>query len=268
MSNIVSSHFPPRQGTYQHTFQNQQNINIEINLTSPSQLLGTGTNTEKRKRNYEQRVTTTEREREKEKEKDKDVDDFYDEFKDFPYYKEPETIKLPSFDPSSIKIEDNPFDNFELLSCLNKEQCDLIPSALNEVTEKKEEKIVDIKSSYLLAKIQNWRLVTNFVSADELKEEKFENILKEDEMDIDDKEKKFYLVYDKNIERDVDKIIEGNNMQKNKIKNEIMNVMNGIEHCTGEVRKIQNKLFVDEWKLNLLDIKLEAINVKDSTKDY
>ena len=57
-------------------------------------------------------------------------------------------------------------------------------------------------------------------------------------------------------------------MQKNKIKNEIMNVMNGIEHCTGEVRKIQNKLFVDEWKLNLLDIKLEAINVKDSTKDY
>ena len=247
VSNIVSSHFPPpRQGTYQHTFQNQQNINIEINLTSPSQLIK---GAEKRKRNYESRIA----------EREKEIDEF-DEFKELPFSKP--LPKLPKneiipFNKDSIKIEANPFDDVEILP---KEKETEIP-IVNEDTEKKETKIVDIQSGYLLAKIPNWRLVTAFVSADELKEEKFDKIIKEDAMEL---ENKYYLVYDKNIERSVEKIIEQNSFQKNKLKNEIMNMMSGIEHCSSEVRKIQNKLFADEWKINYLDIKLEALDIKDN----
>ena len=243
VSNIVSSHFPPsRQGTYQHTFQNQQNINIEINLTSPSQLIK---GAEKRKRNYEPRIST-------EKES-------VDEFKELPYLKQVEQEGMIPFNKENIKIEPNPFDDFEILP--KEKENEIIP-IMNEENERKEMKVVDIKSSYLLAKIPNWRLVTNFVSADELKEEKFDKIIKEDAMDIE--EKKFYLVYDKNIERSVEKTIEKNSFPKNKLKNEIMNIMNGIEHCSSEVRKIQNRLFADEWKINCLDIKLEALDFKDN----
>ena len=59
-------------------------------------------------------------------------------------------------------------------------------------------------------------------------------------------------------------IIKKNSFQKNKLKNEVMNIMNGIEHCSSEVRKIQNRLFADEWKINCLDIKLEALDFKDN----
>ena len=245
VSNIVSSHFPPpRQGTYQHTFQNQQNINIEINLTSPSQLIK---GAEKRKRNYEPRIST-------EKESVE-----IDEFKELPYTKPVEAEQMIPFNKENIKIEPNPFDDFEIFP--KEKENEIIPK-LNEENEKKEMKVVDIKSSYLLAKIPNWRLVTNFVSADELKEEKFDKIVKEDAMEIE--EKKYYLVYDKNIERTVEKTLEKNSFQKNKLKNDIMNMMNGIEHCSSEVRRIQNRLFADEWKIKCLDIKLEALDITDN----
>lgn len=256
VSNIVSTHFTPRQGTYQHIFQNQQNINIEINLTSPSQLIGSGA-TDKRKRGYDTRVSEREREKEKESE------DYYD-MKVFDFPKPAPKIEIEPFDKSSIKIEPNPFDDYQMFP--NKEQINPILST-NESGEKKEIKPYDIgiKSSYLLAKIPNWRLVTSFVSVEQLKEEKFSNIIEENQMEVDESNNiKYYLVYDEEIERNIEKTLEGNYFHKNKLKNECLNIMNSIEHCSGEVRKIQNTLFSDEWKTNNLDIKLDSIKFEDN----
>ena len=102
---------------------------------------------------------------------------------DFP--KPAPKIEIEPFDKNSIKIEPNPFDDYQMFP--NKEQINPILST-NESGEKKEIKPYDIgiKSSYLLAKIPNWRLVTSFVSVEQLKEEKFSNIIDKNQMEVDE----------------------------------------------------------------------------------
>ena len=93
------------------------------------------------------------------------------------------------------------------------------------------ENALSIKSCYLLAKIPNWRLVTNFVPASSLTEEKFKNIipLKEDDDKTEELEpgndkkkkeslKKSYLVYFPKYEEIAEKYLEQNMIKKRQVK--------------------------------------------------
>ena len=99
------------------------------------------------------------------------------------------------FDKSLIKLEPNPLEKFELypnhLYELN--MTALYNSIKRNGTSIKElinrdniSDVLALKSCYLLAKIPNWRLVTNFVPASKLTNEKFDKIIPLNEDDSDD----------------------------------------------------------------------------------
>ena len=84
------------------------------------------------------------------------------------------------FDRKLITIEPNPLDNYDLYPPENlfgteKNNISNGPSSNNYINNI--ENNIKLKPCYLLAKIPNWRLVTNFVPASALNKERFSNIL-------------------------------------------------------------------------------------------
>ena len=152
-------------------------------------------------------------------------------------------------------------------------------SMFNNNVIKDNEKTLTIKSCYLLAKIPNWRLVTNFVPASSLTEEKFKNIipLEEDDDRTEELEpgkqspgkeskkkesqKKSYLVYFQKYEETAEKYLEQNMTKKRQVKKEIFNQKYIIAQFHYDILKYKNKIKQNKYKINYLNIK------QDNTKN-
>ena len=264
-----TSRLPP--GRVQPIFQNcQQNI-IEIKLTSPSNLKYK----DKKNSDYKE-------ENKKWRKEEKDKEDEIPIFK-FPKPSE-KLLNYQPFNRNSIKIEENPLENFEIYSKnlfeLNSHN---IPRKINNSTineainNNNVENIVSIKSCYLLAKIPNWRLVTNFVPASSLTEEKFKNIIPLDEDERKDeivkdpdkegkegekkkeKPKKSYLVYSDKYDEIVDKSLEPLMHKKKQVKKDIFNKRYIIAQYNYDILKLKNKLKQNKYIINYLNIKQENL---------
>ena len=215
---------------------------------------------------------------------------------EIPVFKFPKpSEKLVNYEPfnrNSITIEDNPLENFELYpKCIydlnnapsvKKNSITLSNSMFNNI-----ENALSIKSCYLLAKIPNWRLVTNFVPASSLTEEKFKNIRPLEEMKVDDddyteeiepgknnsesekkkkeREKKSYLIYFPKYEDAVEKYLEQSLPIKRQIKEDIFNQKYIIAQYHYDILKYKNKLKQNIYKINYLNIKQE--NSKNDLDD-
>ena len=274
-----TSRLPP--GRVQPIFQNcQQNI-IEIKLTSPSNLKYK----DKKNSDYKE-------ENKKWRKEEKDKEDEIPIFK-FPKPSE-KLLNYQPFNRNSIKIEENPLENFEIYSKnlfeLNSHN---IPRKINNSTineainNNNVENIISIKSCYLLAKIPNWRLVTNFVPASSLTEEKFKNIIPLDEDERKDeivkdpdkegkegekkkeKPKKSYLVYSDKYDEIVDKSLEPLMHKKKQVKKDIFNKRYIIAQYNYDILKLKNKLKQNKYIINYLNIKLENSRnaIDDKTKN-
>ena len=265
----------------------QQNINIEIKLTSPSNL------------KYKEKQISEGHKEESSKWKKEDKSNKDEEITTFKLPKPSEKyLNYEYFNRNSIKLEENILENFELypknlyeLNINNIPKKQVGTTISESINNDNIENALSIKSCYLLAKIPNWRLVTNFVPASSLTEEKFENIsfLEEDKEDDDkteeneqekksnegkqvenkkkEKSKKSHLVYFEGFEDEVEKYLEPNMSSKKNIKEDIFNIKSIIEQYHYDIIKIKNKLKQNIYKTNYLNIKQENLrNVIDETK--
>ena len=128
-----------------------------------------------------------------------------------------------------------------------------------------------MKSCYLLAKIPNWRLVTNFVPASRLTNEKFSKIipLDEDEDERKDemnkKEIKYSLIYNDKYEDLVEKYLEENVSSNENIKSKIFNEESIIAQYHYNTLKLKNKLKQGFFRINYLNIKQD--NLKNAIEE-
>ena len=131
--------------------------------------------------------------------------------------------------------------------------------------------ILSMKSCYLLAKIPNWRLVTNFVPASRLTNEKFSKIipLDEDEDERKDemnkKEIKYSLIYNDKYEDLVEKYLEENVSSNENIKSKIFNEESIIAQYHYNTLKLKNKLKQGFFRINYLNIKQD--NLKNAIEE-
>ena len=272
--NNINSRIPQskNQSYQQQIFQNnQQNINIEIHLSSQSNL----------KINKENKLTSQKNDH-LVPDKNKKKEDKKEE--EFPPIKipKPSQIKIEPFNKKSIKIEENPLDSFNIYP---KNPYDInlifqkknITSINDSINNDNIENALSIKSCYLLAKIPNWRLVTNFVPASSLTEEKFENIISLDEEEIIKEKKckkieknyKTYLVFPEKFEDIVEKYGEQNKITKKKINMDIFNIKSIIEQYHYEILKIQNKIKQNDYNASFLNCKLESLTsaIEENSKE-
>ena len=252
---------------------NQQNINIAIKLTStsPSNL------------KYKEKKNTEYKEENKKWRKDED-ENKEEEIQIFKFPKPSEKLlNYQPFNRNSIKIEENPLKNFEIFpknlfdfnlhNIPRKTNNTKINESINNI-----DNTLSIKSCYLLAKMKNWRLVTNFVPASTLTEEKFNNIIPLDEdEDKDDsqkeiekepekegekkkeKPKKSYLVYSEKYDEIVDKSLEEIMHKKKKVKKDIFNKRYIISQYNYDILKLKNKLKQNKYIINYLNIKQDNL---------
>ena len=171
------------------------------------------------------------------------------------------------FNRKLINIEPNPLDDFNLYpknllgnSKNNSQSGTNSNNYLNNI-----ENNLKLKSSYLLAKIPNWRLVTNFVPASALNKEKFSNFLNLDEMkdgDWGSAPIKTPLVFNEKYEETVDKFLEQNLNKKKQLNMEFYNMKYIIFQYHYDILKIKNKINENQFKIDCLNVKLE--NSKDA----
>ena len=262
---------------------NQQNINIAIKLTSPSNL-----------KYKDKKMSEYKDENKKWKKEEED-----EEIPIFKYPKPPE--KLLNYEPfnrNSVKIEENPLDDFEIfpknlyeININNYSRRFNNSTVRDSINNDNIENALSINSCYLLAKIKNWRLVTNFVPASSLTEERFKNIPLEEEEEKEEEEpkkedkteksaekkekencsgtkkkrpKKSYLVYSEKFEEIVDKSLEQIMHKKIQVKKDIFNKKYIIAQYNYDILKLKNKLKQNICKVNYLNIKQENLkNVLD-----
>ena len=255
-----------------HPIISQQNININIKLSSSSTNLKY--NSKEDKKIWKKKEDLIDKERR------------YDlQLIPFPQ-PSPSLMNFLPFDKSLVKLEPNPLDKFVLypnhLYELNMTALYNSIKRTNNGTSIKElinrDKISDalaLKSCYLLAKIPNWRLVTNFVPASKLTNEKFNKIISLNEDDDDDTEEalplknknemKYSLVYNDKYEESIDKFLEGNQGLKKNIKSRIFNEESIIAQYHYNTLKLKNKLKQGFFRINYLNIKHE--NLKNAVEE-
>lgn len=237
----------------------QQNISIQINLTNPSDLKFN----EKSLKEDEQSSKKDEMQILQDKNEDDKLSpcslknsEFFEKFK-----KKNDKI-FESFEKLDVKIEANPFDNFEAFSnvyMLDKSSMNLENDAKDAGKGKDLKQFSNLDSCYLLAKIQDWNLVTNFVSASSLNEEKFDKILSNPLSKKPEDSKEFHVVYDEKYETTISKLLEQNKILKDKLFNEIQNSKNAIGHLSKERKIAECKINQNEFDINLIGIKNEVL---------
>ena len=216
----------------------QQNINIEINLHSPSNL----------------------------KFKDKIEESKIEDEEELPKFKFPKpSEKVNNFEPfnkSLVNIEENPLEHFDLYP---KNLLGKIQNKSSDVNSTNKylnnyKNYLELKPCYLLAKIPNWRLVTNFVSATALNKEKFENFIPLDENKIGDwglVPGTPALVFEEKYEEITEKLLEPNSGRKRQVDMAIYNMKFILSQYHFDILKIKNKINQNKFKINYLNIKQE-----------
>ena len=142
--------------------------------------------------------------------------------------------------------------------------------------------ILSLKPCYLLAKIPNWRLVTNFVPGSKLTNEKFEKILplngdesKEKEKEIkpgeneENKDMKYSWIYSDKYGEEIEKYLEENISMKKNIKSRIFNEELIISQYQYNTLKLKNNLKQGNFRINYLDAKIENLKnaLEENNKD-
>ena len=173
---------------------------------------------------------------------------------------------LESFNRNLIDLEEeNPLENFNLYPKNIFEKGKNYMQNVSKLSSNSKyinnfKNIIQLKSCYLLAKIPNWRLVTNFVPASELKQEKFENFILLDEKKNGDwglvKEKPS-LVFCEKYEEIVDKFLEQNKKKNKQVEMAIYNFQFIIAQYHNDILNIKNKINQNKFKINYLNIKQE-----------
>ena len=185
--NIKNINYVPNM-TQGHQIISPQNININIKVSSSNTNLKFN------------RDLTEENTKWKKKEDLVDQERRYDlQLIPFPQ-PSPSLINFRPFDKSLVKIEPNPLEKFVLypnhlyelnFMAINNSMKRTKGTPIKELINRdKISDILSMKSCYLLAKIPNWRLVTNFVPASRLTNEKFSKIIPLDEDEEEKKEEK------------------------------------------------------------------------------
>ena len=162
------------------------------------------------------------------------------------------------FNRKLISIEPNPLDNYDLYpeNLFGNSKIMSGPSSNNYLNNI--ENNIKLKSCYLLAKIPNWRLVTNFVPASALNKEKFPNILTlEENMDWAPGQEKTSLVFNEKYEETVDKFLEQNKSKKKQLNMEFDNMKYIIFQYHYDILKIKNKINQNQFKINCLNVKMD-----------
>ena len=132
---------------------------------------------------------------------------------------------------------------------------------------------LSLEPCYLLAKIPNWRLVTNFVPGAKLTNEKFEKIIALDEDEDkehntickDEKNGKYSWIYSDKYEEEVEKYLEENNTMKKNVKSSIFNEELIISQYQFNSLKLKNNLKQGNFRINYLDAKIE--NLKNAIEE-
>jgi len=177
-----------------------------------------------------------------------------EEEEELPMFKFPKISEkinnIDSFNRNLIDSEENPLENFELYPKNIFEKRKSSSTSLSKVSNASKylnnfKNIIQLKSCYLLAKIQNWRLVTNFVPASALNQEKFENCILLDETKNGDwgpVQEKPALVFCEKYEEMVDKFLEQNKKKNKQVEVAIDNLNFIIDQYHNDILKIKNKL--------------------------
>lgn len=192
-----------------------------------------------------------------------------EEEEELPMFKFPKLSEkinnFDSFNRNLIDSEENPLENFELYPKNIFEKRKSSSTSLSKVSNASKylnnfKNIIQLKSCYLLAKIPNWRLVTNFVPASALNQEKFENCILLDETKNGDwgpVQEKPALVFCEKYEEMVDKFLEQNKKKNKQVEVAIDNLNFIIDQYHNDILKIKNKLNQNKFKINCLNIKQE-----------
>jgi NifU-like protein involved in Fe-S cluster formation len=171
------------------------------------------------------------------------------------------------FNRKLISIEPNPLDSYDLYpeNLFGKAKNNLFNGSSSNNYLNNIENNIKLKSCYLLAKIPNWRLVTNFVPASALNKEKFSNILTLDESKDGDwapGQEKTSLVFNEKYEETVDKFLEQNKSKKKQLNMEFDNMKYIIFQYHYDILKIKNKINQNQFEINCLNVKMD--NCKDA----
>ena len=134
---------------------------------------------------------------------------------------------------------------------------------------------LSLESSYLLAKIQNWRVVSKFVPISSLKNAKFRTFLEncaEDETiknkNNKNEEIKSYLVYSEKYEDIVNGCLKDNMIKKKKIKLDIMNRKLIGDQLQRDIFEIKKRLQKNKYDIKFLDAHNEHLyNTTEKTKN-
>jgi hypothetical protein len=253
-----------------HPIISPQNININIKLSSSNTNL-----------KFNRDRDTAEENKKWKKKDDIEKERRYDlQLIPFPQ-PSPSLMNFRPFDKSLVKLESNPLEKFVLYpNHLYELNYSAIYNSIKRAkgTPIKElmnrDKISDIlsmKSCYLLAKIPNWRLVTNFVPACRLTNEKFSKIIPLDEEEEEKKEEankkeiKYSLIYNDKYEDIVEKYLEENVSSNKNIKSRIFNEESIIAQYHYNTLKLKNKLKQGFFRINYLNIKQE--NLKNAIEE-
>ena len=183
--------------------------------------------------------------------------------------------KYEFFHKDSIKLEDNPLKNLEVCpkNLFKKIKNTSKNNNLKDNTHNEHD--LSLESSYLLAKIQNWRLISKFVPISSLKNEKFETFLEkcaEDETiknkSNKNEEMKSYLVYSEKYEDIVNGCLKDNMIKKKKIKFDIMNRKLISDQLQRDIFEIKKRLQKNKCDIKFLDAHNEHLcNTTEKTKN-
>lgn len=186
--------------------------------------------------------------------------------------------RYESFDRNSVKIETNPYENYEIYSdnlydlnynitktklsnSLNQKE------SINETEdEEKINKVAQLKSCYLFSRLHNWRVVTSFIPALTLHQEKFSSLLSQisNEPQL---ETKSHIVYKDGLEKRLNKILEGTNNERERVNREINKKRANLNRIKAEQEKVKLKIKQNEFALGCITNKEELNNRDYNTID-
>ena len=221
----------------------QQNLNIEFKLSSTPKL------------KYKDKLL----------EEAKNEDE--EELPVFQFPMPPEKVHhFQPFNRRLVKLEPNPLDHFDLYPKNLFENVRYNSSVANSNKYLNNiENIIKLKSCYLLAKIPNWRLVTNFVPASALNKETFQNFDKI--LNLDEKAKedwvippeKSSIVFNQKYEELVEKFLEQNMNKNRQVEMTNYNLKFIVAQYQYDIIKIKNKINQNKYKIDCLNIKQENL---------
>lgn len=260
-----------------HPIFSQQNININIKLSSSSTNL-----------KYNKEVSSLSSLKPEKKPSWKKKEEKYNSTSPSPNYpsnksisnayhrqSSPSLINFSPLDKILINLEEpNPLEKFILFP---NNLYDINIAAINNSIKKNyanpgKEVIntLSLEPCYLLAKVPNWRLVTNFVPGSKLTNEKFDKIIPLDENEEKDEtskknEVKFSWIYSDKYEEEVEKYLEENIDMKKNVKSSIFNEELIISQYQFNALKLKNNLNQGNFRINYLDTKIE--NLKNAIEE-